>query len=194
MGPVLRPKRHRTRKILTAVVLDIVLLPLAIVVVLFEDVLWRAAQALLQGLGSSPPMRAAHAWVAGLPALAVLPLFLLPEGISHIAGFLSAYLFAQRKVAAAIALLVLVKGTATLAVVWIYQAASPTLLGVRWFARMHDAVHFIRLWSQAKVAPLRQALRARLGGSAKFGARVSRRFRALRFRLVAWWKNRRTMF
>jgi hypothetical protein len=97
-------------------------------------------------------------------------------------------------VAAAIALLVLVKGTATLAVVWIYQAASPTLLGVRWFARMHDAVHFVRLWSQAKVAPLRQALRDRLGGSAKFGVRVSRRFRALRFRLVAWWKDRRTMF
>ena len=68
MGPlikpdVIRPKRSRTRKVLVAVVLDIILLPLAIVVVLFEDVLWRAAQALLRGLGSSAPMRTAHAWV-----------------------------------------------------------------------------------------------------------------------------------
>ena len=189
-----RPKRGRTRKILVAVVLDILLLPLAVVVVLFEDVLWRAAQTLLRSLGSSAPMRTAHAWVARLPALAVLPLFLLPEAISHIAGFVSALLFAEGKVVAAIALLVLVKGSATLAVVWIYQAASQTLLGVRWFARMHDAVHFVRLWSQAKVAPLRQALRARLGVSAKFGFRVSRRFRALRLRLVDLWKNRRTTF
>ena len=171
-----------------------VLTNLAVVVVLLEDVLWRAAQALLRGLGSSSPMRAAHAWVAGLPALAVLPLFLLPEAISHIAGFLSAYLLAERKVVAAVALLVLVKGSATLAVVWIYQAASPTLMAVRWFARMHDAVHFVRLWSQAKVAPLRQQLRARLGGSANFGLRIPRRVRALRLRLVAWWKNRRTLF
>lgn len=189
-----RPKRGRTRKILVAVALDIVLLPLAVVVVLFEDVLWRAAQALLRGLGSSAPMRTAHAWVAKLPALAVLPLFLLPEAISHIAGFASAYLFAESRLVAAIALLVLVKGTATLAVVWIYQAASQTLLGVRWFARMHDAVHFVRLWSQAKVTPLRQALRARLGVSAMSGSRVSRRFRALRLRLVTWWKNRRKTF
>jgi hypothetical protein len=187
------PKRRlgRARKILLATVLDVLLLPLAFAVVLFEDVFWRAAHRLLRGLDRVPLLRAVHAGLGRLPAAAVLPLFLVPEAVSHLAGFLGAYLLARGQVATAVALLVLVKGMATLAVVWIYQAAAPTLLGVGWFARMHATVLFVREWSLAQVAPLRDALRARLTGSPKI---VLRRFRAVRARLAAALKGLRMIF
>lgn len=183
MDPSFNPRRSRVRRILFATALDVLLLPLACAVVLFDDVLWRGAQKLLRGLDNAPPVRVARAWVAGLPAAAVLPLFLVPEAISHAAGFLSAVLLAKGEVAAAVSLLVVVKGTATLVVVWIYQAASATLLTVRWFASMHAAVQFVRDWSLSQVAPLRQALRERLARSVKIAARIVRRFRALRIYL-----------
>src|SRR5271165_6774775 len=101
MNPSFKSGRPRALRMLLAMVLDVLLLPLAIVVVLFEDVLWHAAQRLLRDLDRASFARAAHAWVAGLPAVAVLPLFLVPESISHAAGFLSALLLAKGKLLAA---------------------------------------------------------------------------------------------
>ena len=183
--PGFNPTRDRAGKVLLVAMLDVLLLPLAIAMVLLEDVLWRAAQRLLRRLGRMPLLRAAHAWVAKLPAAAVLPLFLVPEVASHVGGFLGAVLLAQGKVAAAATLLVLVKGTATLAVVWIYQAASTTLLAIRWFAWMHSVVQLVRAWSLSQVVPLMEVLRRRLKGSAVLGIVVARRFRTLRLRLAA---------
>lgn len=181
-------------RILIRTMLDVLLLPLAVAVVLFEDVFWRAAQRLLRGLDRVPLLRSFHAWLGGLPALAVLPLFLVPEAISHVATFLGAFLLAKGNLAGAVTLLVLVKGLAALAVVWIYRAASATLLGVGWFARMHAAVQFVRDWSLSKVAPLREALRARFNGQARMAARVARRFRALRLWVAALFNALRTIF
>ena len=194
MDPSFNHRRSRVRRILLAMALDVILLPLACAVVLFDDLLWQGARKLLRGLENAPSVRVAHAWVAGLPAAAVLPLFLVPEAISHVAGFLSAVLLAKGEVAAAMSLLVVVKGTATLAVVWIYQAASATLLTVRWFASMHATVQFVRDWSLSKVAPLRQALRERLAGSAKIAARTVRRFRALRMYLATLFTKLKLIF
>lgn len=197
------PQRQRTWRILRTALLDVLLLPLAFAVVLLDDVLWDATLALLRRLERVGWLRSARGWVAGLPAMAVLPLFLLPEGISHLSGFLGAVLLARGQPGTAILLLVLVKGMATLAVVWIYQAASATLLAVGWFAWLHDAVQFVRGWSLSQIAPLRDALRARLQ---RFGLRrsgphslgriagaVRRRFAGWRTRLAAWLGGPRMM-
>ncbi len=194
MEPNFHPRRRRAKRIFLVALLDVLLLPLAVVLVLFEDVFWRAAQKLLRGLDRAPTVRALHAWVAGLPAAAVLPLFLMPEAISHGVGFFSAFLLAKGHLATAVLLLVLVKGSATLAVVWIYQAASTTLLAIGWFARGHDMVQFVRVWALRQVAPLRQALQQRWIGKAKIPAIARRRLRAMRLRLEALFKGRRGVF
>lgn len=160
--------------------LDVLLLPVALLMVLIEDVLWDAARAILRRVAALPPVRRARGWVAGLPASAVLPLFLLPEAVSHLAGFAATVLLAQGHVWAAVLLAVLVKGGATLVVVWIYESASATLLTVGWFARLHAAVLAARGWALGKVAPMRQAVLNRLCRSTPLGVAMRRRIRLLR--------------
>ncbi len=194
MNPNSRPHLHRALKIVRTALLDVLLLPLAVVVVLLDDVLWDATLTFLRRLERVRLLRVTQNWVGGLPAVAVLPLFLLPEGISHLAGFLGAFLLAKGKAGAAIVLLVLVKGMATLAVVWIYQAASATLLAIGWFAWAHDAIGLVRTWSLSQVAPLRDALRDRLRRSGRIGGVIRRRFAALRARLAALLSGLRMIF
>lgn len=160
--------------------LDVLLLPVALLLVLIEDVLWRAARAILRRVAALPPVRRARGWLAGLPAAAVLPLFLVPEAISHLAGFAATVLLAQGHVWAAVLLAVLVKGGATLLVVWIYESVSATLLAVGWFARLHAAVLAARGWALGKVAPMRQAVLNRLRRSTPLGVAMRRRVRLLR--------------
>jgi hypothetical protein len=171
----MKPGRHwRIRPI------DVLLLPVALLVVLIEDVLWRAARAGLRRAEALSPVRRARGWVAGLPAAAVLPLFLVPEAISHLAGLDATLLLAQGHVRAAVLLAVLVKGGATLVEVWIYESASATLLTVGWFARLHAAVMAMRGWALGKVAPMRQAVLNRLRRSTTLGVAMRRRIRLLR--------------
>jgi hypothetical protein len=159
---------------------DILLLPIALLMVLVEDVLWRAARAILRRVAALPPVRRARCRLAGLPASAVLPLFLVPEAISHLAGLAATVLLAQGHVRTAILLAVLVKGGATLTVVWIYESASATLLAVGWFARLHGAVLAVRGWALDKVAPLHRAVLNRLRRSTPLGVAIWRRIRLLR--------------
>ena len=194
MRPDDAPPRRPVHRILLTGVLDVLLLPLAIGVVLFDDVFWNAAQRLLRRLERLGVLRRARGWVRSLPAIAVLPLFLLPEATSHAAGFLGAFLLTKGKVTTAIILLVLVKGMATLAVVWIYQAASATLLAIPWFSWMHDAIGWVRDWSLSQVEPLRNALRDRLHRTSRIGSVIRRRFLALRLRLVALFSGKNMTF
>jgi hypothetical protein len=170
----MKPGRHwRIRPV------DVLLLPLALLVILIEDVLWRAARAALRRAEALSPVRRARRWVAGLPA-AVLPLFLVPEAISHLAGLAATVLLAQGHVRAAVLLAVVVKGGATLVEVWIFEAASATLLAVGWFARLYAAVLAVRGWALGKVAPMRQAVLNRLRRPTPLGAAIRRRIRLLR--------------
>ena len=194
MRPDDAPPHRPVHRILLTGVLDVLLLPLAIGVVLFDDVFWNAAQRLLRRLERLGVLRRARGWVRSLPAVAVLPLFLLPEATSHAAGFLGAFLLTKGKVTTAIILLVLVKGMATLAVVWIYQAASATLLAIPWFSWMHDAIGWVRDWSLSQVEPLRNALRDRLHRTSRIGSVIRRRFLALRLRLVALFSGKNMTF
>jgi hypothetical protein len=185
--------RHR----IVGWLLDTVLVPLAVLIVLFEDVLWAGALALLRHVGTLGPVRAAHDWLGHLPASAALPLFLVPETISHLAGAYAAILLARGDVFAATLMVVVVKGVSTLVVVWIYQACAETLLRVAWFVRLHGMALRIRDWAKAQVAPLRARARAflaflrarlRLRATA-LGLYVRLRLRAIRARLSDWIAN-----
>lgn len=157
------------------------LLPFALVLVLTEDVLWAGAKALLRGLSRQPLLGRLRRGIARLPVALALPLFLIPEIVSHLGEIYTAVLLAQGCFRAAILVAVLGKGLATLIVVWIYQAASPTLLQVRWFARLHHAVLEFRYWTLARIAPLYARLARRLHPQRHQGGRqVQLRFRALR--------------
>ena len=160
--------------------IDAVLLPFALVVVLIEDVLWAGAKALLGELNRLRFVRDLRVAISRLPARYALPLFLVPEIVSHMGEIATAVLLAQGCFEAAVIVAVLGKGLATLIVVWIYQACAPTLLKVRWFARAHHAVLELRYWTLARVAPLFARVSWRLHlGQRRGGALVQRRFRAL---------------
>jgi hypothetical protein len=176
----IRPRRLWRR------LLDAALLPFALILVLTENVLWAGAKALLRGLNRLRFMRLLRLRIARLPAAYALPLFLIPDTVSHLFEIYAAVLLAQGYVRAAVMVEVLGKGLATLLVVWIYQACAPTLLRVPWFARVHHAVLEVRRRTLARVVPLWARLSGRdRSDRGRTGVLVHRRFRALRRWLVA---------
>lgn len=181
--------------------LDTLLIPIAVLIVLIEDVLWAGALALLRRISNLAAVQALRARVARLPASIALPLFLVPEGLSHLAGAYATMLLAQGHVMRAIIFGVLVKGTSTLVLVWIYHTCEETLLRVAWFVRLHHWALAVRDWAVAEVAPMRARVREALASVRGFfrnwlamvrvraaGPRLNarRRLRAWRARFSSW--------
>ena len=134
------------------------------------------------------PLRRLEARLAGWPAWAILPLFLIPEAMSHAGGFYAAYLLAQRKVLAATAVAVFIKGIGLLIALWIYQACRPALMTIGWFAWAHGKVEAARHWAVEKVRPTwiraRRLWRRLVRTSAERGSpHLGRRLAAMRARL-----------
>lgn len=152
----------RPRNRFVQALIDIVLIPIAVVIVLIEDVLWVGALAILRGMNDLAPVRAMRVKLERLPAHIALPLFLVPETLSHVAGAYATVLLAQGRVFAAIIVGGLVKGICTLLLVWIYQCCEETLMRVAWFARLHHWAIRTRDWAVAQVGPMRARIRARL--------------------------------
>ena len=76
---------------------DALLLPLALILVPLDWCLREGSRLVRRWR----PLRRLEARLAAWPAWAILPLFLVPEGMSHAGGFYAAYLLAHRKVLAA---------------------------------------------------------------------------------------------
>ena len=139
---------------------DIFLLPLALVVILLEDVLWEGAKFVLRWITALPPVRGLQAWLATLPAPIALPLFLVPEALGKLGELWALALMAQGQFRSAVLVYLGVRVVASLIVVFIYQACEPTLLRVRWFAWAVRAVHRARDWALAIIRPWRTIIRA----------------------------------
>jgi hypothetical protein len=168
---------------------DALLLPLALMIVPVEWGLREGARVLRRWR----PLRRLEARLAAWPPWAILPLFLIPEAMSHIGGFYAAYLLAQRKVLAATAVAVFIKGIGLLIALWIYQACRPALMTIRWFAWAHGKVEAARDWALGRIrAPWRHArllLRRLVFGRAAVEAEpgtphAGRRLAAIRARLL----------
>jgi hypothetical protein len=156
---------------------DILLLPPALIYVVIEHVFWAGAKRLLRQAARLDTINALQQGLKKLPAAAVLPLFLIPEILSHLGGFWATFLLVRHKWVAAMLAGIFVKGFATLLTVWIYQSCEPVLLSVKWFAWLHGQVMRGRDWVAARVKPARLLARRVIRGSR---SGIARRFAALR--------------
>lgn len=173
-----------SRRTLTNRCLDLLLLLPALLLVVLEHVLWAGSRALLRRIADVGFVRAAQLRLAQLPAYVALPLFLVPDAFSHVAGIWAAVLLAQGHIVAATFIAVVFKGAATVVLVWIYQACEPTLLRVAWFAKLHHGVLAARHWILERTRPMREAALNRLRSSVSGSGWIGHRFRRMRLRLA----------
>ena len=164
---------------------DALLLPLALILVPLDWCLREGSRLVRRWR----PLRRLEARLAAWPAWAILPLFLVPEGMSHAGGFYAAYLLAHRKVLAATTVAVFVKGIGLLIALWIYQACRPALMTIGWFAWAHGKLEAARQWALDRVRPAWRHLRRLLLGSAVVDGEpgmphAGRRLAAIRLRLL----------
>jgi hypothetical protein len=164
--------------------LDLLLLFPALLLVVLEHVLWAGSRALLRRIADIGFVRSAQHRLAQLPAYVALPLFLVPDAFSHVAGIWAAVLLARGHVVTATVVAVVFKGAATVVLVWIYQACETTLLRVAWFAKLHHGVLAARHWILERTRPMREAALHRLQSSVSVGGWIGWRFRRLRLRLA----------
>jgi len=129
---------------------SVLMLPFALLLLLGGTALRAGARVLRRSAAVSAAERA----LARLPAWAILPLFLIPEAMSHIGGFYAAYLLAHRHFLSATIAVVLIKGVGLLLALWIYQACRPALMTVRWFAWSHGKVEAARGWALCRIRPV----------------------------------------
>jgi hypothetical protein len=172
-----RRRQQRWRRWLV----NLLLLPPALLYVIVEQVFWVGAKTLLRQAARLDAVSAVQRNLVKLPPAAVLPLFLVPELFSHLGGFWATDLLVHRKWVAAMLAGLLVKGTATLMEVWIYQSCEQALMSVRWFAWLHGKLLAGRDWVATKIRPVRDWA-WRLVSKGRSG--MARRFRRLRARVA----------
>jgi hypothetical protein len=175
-------KRHRTHWLL-----NLVLLPVAVLVLLLEDVVWAGAMAVLRAAIAWAPVRRTRAWLATLSGYAALPLFMVPEILGRVGEIWAVALLVEGHLASGVMVYALVRLVATLVAVFIYQACEAALLRIGWFARAVGWLHVARAWAVGLIRPAlaRVRLAARLGRG-RWLAQVAARRRLLRI-----WVRRR---
>ncbi len=156
------------------------LLPVAVLVVLLEDVVWRGARAILRRVTELPAMAALRDWLARLPGWAALPMFLVPEAAGRAGELWAAWLLYRGHPKSAVVVYAVVRIAATLVVVFIWQACEPALMRLGWFAWASGIVRAVRDWALARTAVLRESLHRVAAGRT-----VARRIGAMRRRLLA---------
>lgn len=157
--------------------LDLVLLPAALVVVVLEDVVWAGARALLRALNRLPPVRRLDGMLRGLPGWVALPLFLALEALGKLGELWAVGLLVEGRIKSAALAYLSVRIVATIAAVFVYHACEPALLRYAWFAAVLGWIRRVRDWALAMIAPWRDWLRGMLG---RTRSRLSRRFAAIR--------------
>jgi hypothetical protein len=140
--------------------LNWLLLPVALVLVVFESVLWTGTRVLLHRVLHLAVIQGLRLWLAHLPGWAALPMFLVPEGVGRIGEVWSFVLLYRRHAISAALVYILVRVVALLIAMFIYRACEPALLRIRWFARMVAWLVVLRDWTVAWLALPFQPLRA----------------------------------
>ena len=152
---------------------NLLLLPLALLLELWSRVIWRGSLALLNALSRTAPLARLRLRLQAFPPWLVLALFLIPEAMDHLSGLWATLLFVQGDWLAATMVAVLIKGSAILIALWIYQSCEQSLMSVRWFARLHDAVISAKNRVIARTAPIRAWITAPLRRSNYLTRRLS---------------------
>ncbi len=161
-------------------VLDVLLFPVALLVVLLEDVVWVAARDFLRQVSALPPLRLLAGWLGTLPGWAALPFFAVPELLGRVGEVWAFALLYHHHVVAGVAAYVVVRAVATLIVLFIFQSCEPALMRLRWFAWSMHRLKTLRDWARARLAPVMVRLRRAIGTTR---SRTRTRFMAWRRRL-----------
>jgi hypothetical protein len=177
-------KLEQGRRRRTHWLLNLVLLPVAILVVLVEDVVWAGARAALRAADGLAPVRRARAWLTTLSGYAALPLFLVPELLGRVGEIWAVALLVEGHVVSGVTVYALVRLVATLVAVFIYQTCERALLQIGWFAHAVGWVRSARNWAVGIIRPAmaRARLALRIGRS-RSSTRLAAMHRVLQQRL-----------
>ena len=157
--------------------LNLLLVPLALVLLVAEDVVWAGIAALLRVVRRAPPVAALARGLGRLPGPVALPLFLIPEVVGKLGELWSLALLAQGRPVAAVEAYLGVRVVSLVIAVFIYHSCEAALLRIGWFAHAVGWVHAMRDWAVGLVRPVMWRLRAMLRGA---GGGFSRRLAALK--------------
>ena len=158
--------------------LDLLLLPLALLAILLEDLLWRGAKWLLGWINALPAAGRLRTMLGRLPGWAALPLFLIPELAARLGDIWFAVLLVEGRVVSAAAIYAVVRVISTLVAVFIWQACSVALLRMGWFARLIAWIEAARDWALALSTYLRERVR--------YGGALTLRVRLLQRAVLGW--------
>ena len=142
--------------------MNLLLLPLALLMVVLEDVVWAGALFLLRAVRAARPVRAVETWLGTLSGYAALPLFLVPEAVGFAGKIWAIGLVASGHPVAGLEAYVVIRLGSTLLAVFVYQACAPALLRIGWFAWLVGWVHAARDWAVGLVRPALAVVRALL--------------------------------
>ena len=156
---------------------DLVLLPIALVVVVLEDVVWAGLMVLLKALNNLSHVRRLGAWLGTLPGWAALPLFLVLEILGRLGEFWAFALLVHGHMTAGVTVYLTVRLIGTLLAVFVYQSCAAALLRYAWFATLVRWFGRIKHWAIDLIAPWRAWLRTVLGNTR---SRIAWRLSALR--------------
>ncbi|MBO9535769.1 hypothetical protein [Herbaspirillum sp.] len=195
-----RPPRWRRRLLAP-------LIYLAALLLILEEWLWDATQAVLRRIPSWPVWMLLQRWIGRLPPYAALVAFLAPTLLLLPVKILALLSIAHGHPALGLAIVLTAKVLGTALVAHIYALTRRSLLSLAWFQRAHDAVlafkdrmiahlHASPGWQQVQklMANLRSkargvvdSVKARLAGSPRSeGGRLLRLFRRLAARMKKW--------
>lgn len=137
---------------------------LAALIVLFEEWGWKPLSELLAYLARFAPVAALERWIAGLPPLGALIVFVLPTTLLLPLKFVAVWLLANGKYWTATALFAGAKVASTALIARIFTLTKPTLMQIAWFAR---AYNWFVPWKDALFAQIRASWIWRYGRMVK---------------------------
>jgi hypothetical protein len=158
-------------------------------VFLIEEWLWNRLKQAMARLGRLPGLRRLEGWIIALPPALAAVVFLAPSTLILPIKLFAVKMIATGHILSGAGVILAAKLTATALFARVYVLTHPTLMRLRWFARLHATVlrWRVRVHAQIESRPLwrglrRLALRWRAAMEARRGStnRWARRLRAAR--------------
>ncbi|MDA8231355.1 MAG: hypothetical protein M0006_08450 [Magnetospirillum sp.] len=161
------------------------LVVLAVVVVLFEEYLWRWLARVGAWLGALPVVRGVERRVAELPPAAALAVLLTPASLAIPVKLAAVWMLASGHAVLGLEVLISAKVVGTALVARIYTLCEPALSTIPWFVRLRGRVIAAKDWAHRKL----EATAAWRIGRRKLAAlrRAPRGFLADRWRGIRRW-------
>ena len=152
-------------------IVSVLLVPVAVLLMLFEEYLWRGLKALMARLGRLPAVALVEARIQALPPRWAAAVFLIPGIVLFPFKLAALWAMANGHLLWGLLVLIAAKLVATALFARLYTLCQPALMTVPWFVRLHDALTRAKRWAHERLdnwGPWRLAKR-QIG---RLGARV----------------------